>query len=112
TAPNGKGFTITGEANGMETIVMLARSERLTATDEEVQGWFAGLKPLPFRGPQARVWFENFDVVQDDEKGGFRIDGDVNALDGPRGLQLALKQKVGPVDLARAISFARVGPEK
>ena len=33
---------------------------------------------------------------------------DVEDVGGPRGLQLALKQKVGPVELARAISFARV----
>jgi hypothetical protein len=110
-APNGKGFSITGDAKGMETIVMLARSERLPASDAEVQGWFAGLKPLPFRGEQARVWFEDFDVLRTDEKRGLKFDGDVNAVDGPRGLQLALKQKVGPVELARAISFARVGPK-
>jgi hypothetical protein len=111
-APNGKGFAITGDVKGMETIVMLARSERLSASDEEIQGWFAGLKPLPFRGEQARVWFENFDVVRDDAKRGYKIDGDVLKVDGPRGLQLALKQKVGPVELVRAISFARVGPKR
>jgi hypothetical protein len=30
----------------------------------------------------------------------------------PRGLQLALKQKVGPVELVRANRFARVGPKR
>jgi hypothetical protein len=111
-APNGKGFAITGDAKGMETIVMLARSERLAATDAEVQGWFAGLKPLRFRGEQARVWFEDFDVLRTDEKRGLKYGGDVAEVDGPRRLQLALKQKVGPVELARAISFARVGPKR
>ena len=108
-APNGKGFAITGDAKGMETIVMLARSERLAVSDAEVQGWFAGLKPLPFRGAQARVWFENFDVLRTDEKRGLKYGGDLSEVGGPRRLQLALKQKVGPVELARAISFARVG---
>jgi hypothetical protein len=111
-APNGKGFTITGDVKGMETIVMLARSERLSASDEEIQGWFMGLKPLPFRGEQARVWFENFDVLRNDTKRGFKIDGDVLEPDGPRGLQLALKQRVGPAELVRAISFARIGPKR
>jgi hypothetical protein len=111
-APNGKGFEITGDVKGMETIVMLARSERWSASDAEIPGWFARLKPLPFRGEQARVWFENFDVVRDDAKRGFKIDGDVFDPDGPRGLQLALKQRVGPVELVRAISFARLGPKR
>jgi hypothetical protein len=47
-----------------------------------------------------------------DEKRALKIGGDVSEAGGPRGLQLALKQKVGPVDLARAISFARVGIRK
>jgi hypothetical protein len=111
-APNGKGFEITGDADGMETIVMLARSGPLAAADEEVQGWFAGLKPLPFRGEKARVWFEDFDVLRADEKRGLKYEGDVAEAGGPRGLQLALKRKVGPVELARAISFARVGSKQ
>ena len=81
-APNGKGFAVTGDAKGMETIVMLARSERLSTADAEVQGWFAGLKPLPFRGEQARVWFENFDVLRTDEKRGLKYGGDVAEVDG------------------------------
>lgn len=108
-APNGKGFKITGEANGMETILMLVRSEKLTATDDEVKGWFAGLKPLPFRGEQARVWFENFDVVREDRQRAFEIDGDVTSHDGPVGLQRAVKIKAGGVEFSRAISFARIG---
>jgi hypothetical protein len=58
------------------------------------------------------VWFENFDVLRADEKRGLKYDGDVSEAGGPRGLQLALKRKVGPVELARAISFARVGPKQ
>ena len=107
--PNGKGFEVTGDREGMETILMLARSTKLEASEGDIKGWFAGLKPLPFRGEQARVWFEDFDVLRSGGKRGFTYGGDVSEPDGPRGLQLALKQKVGPVELARAISFARVG---
>ena len=55
------------------------------------------------------MWFENFDVLRTDEKRGLKYGGDLAEVGGPRGLQLALKQKVGPVELARAISFARLG---
>jgi serine/threonine protein kinase len=109
TGPNGVGFRVTGDANGMETILMLARSTRLEASEQEIRNWFLELKPLPFRGEQARVWFENFDVLQSDKKRGFEIIGDVKAVDGPLGLQLALKKKIGSVELERAISFARIG---
>jgi serine/threonine protein kinase len=109
-ATNGKAFRVTGDSNGMETILMFARSSKLEASENEIRGWFANLKPLPFRGIQARVWFENFDVLRKDTKRGFEIDGDVTAKDGPMGLQSTLEQRIGTkVEFSRAISFARIG---
>ena len=56
--PNGKAFKITGDTAGMETLLLLARPNPLLATDAEIRGWFAGFKPLSFRGEKARAWFD------------------------------------------------------
>ncbi len=113
-APNGNAFRIGGDARGMETVLMLARSTPLPASDDEVRGWFAGLEPLPLRGERARSWFENFDLREFDPTGTTRSveAGDGPAAGTPRGLQAALKRKVGPVELSGAISFARLGPNE
>jgi hypothetical protein len=58
------------------------------------------------------VWFEDFDVPRADGRRGLKYDGDVSEVGRPRGPQLALKRMVGPVELARAVSLARVGPRK
>jgi hypothetical protein len=57
------------------------------------------------------VWFADFDVLRTDEKRGLKCGGDISEVGGLRGLQPALKEKVAPVELARAISVARVGPK-
>jgi hypothetical protein len=95
----------------METILMLATSTKLDKSDEEIKTWFAGLKPLPYRGPLARVWFDNFDVLRSDASRGFEIAGDVSATNGPLGMQSTLGKRIGKVDLSRAISFSRIGKE-
>ncbi|MBA4064264.1 MAG: hypothetical protein C0501_11230 [Isosphaera sp.] len=111
TAPGGRGFEVTGDGNGMETVLMLARPTRLEAGDEVVRGWFRDLKPLAFRGADARVWFENFDVLRSDRLRGLKYAGELTAADGPLGLQAEVGRRIGKGDAgyARAVSFARVG---
>jgi hypothetical protein len=58
------------------------------------------------------VWCEDFDVLIPDKMRGLKYGPDVTEMAGPRRLQLALQQKVGPVELARAVSFARLTPRK
>jgi hypothetical protein len=118
-SPSGKALAITGEAAGMETVLMLARAEPLDASEEEVRGWFAGLPPLPFRREKARAWFENFDLLRHDPTRGFTIDDD--RQDGqhrqgersPLGLQTTLAGRIGTkATYSRGISFARLGKKE
>jgi predicted Ser/Thr protein kinase len=115
-APDGRGFQVTGQADGMETVLMLARPTKLEAGEAEVQGWFRDLKPLAFGGPDARVWFEDFDVLRADQSRfrmnrGFKYAGGLTSADGPLGLQAELGRRIGKANAgySRAVSFARVG---
>jgi hypothetical protein len=114
--PDGPGFQVTGQIDGMETVLMLARPTRLEATDDEVKGWFRDLTPLAFPSPDARVWFEDFDVLRVDksrfrENRGFKYAGELTSADGPLGLQAELGRRIGKANAgySRAVSFARVG---
>jgi len=94
-------------------VLMLARSKPLQTSDTEVQGWFAGLAPLPLRGERARVWFEDFDPVRNDATRGLSYDGDLDKPASPLGQQLVLRGRVGPAAAySRAISFARLGKKE
>jgi serine/threonine protein kinase len=109
-SPRGNALKITGEAAGMETVLMLARAEPLDAAEEEVRGWFAGLPPLPFRSEKARAWFENFDLLRNDATRGFTIDADRQGERSPLGLQATLAGRIGTkATYFRAITFARLG---
>jgi hypothetical protein len=105
---DGNPLKIEGASAGTETVLMLARPTPLELPDSAVQKWFAGLRPVPFLGDKARVWFENFDVLLDDpDRRGL---GKVEELDGPRGLQAQLRQRIGSqAAFSRAISFSRRG---
>ena len=64
-----------------ETVLMIARPEKLSLTDSEVEKWFVGLKGIPYRGPHARVWFEDFDMlVQDRTRAPTIADAKLNEL--------------------------------
>jgi hypothetical protein len=54
------------------------------------------------------VWFETFDVLSDDpDRRGL---GKVEELDGPRGVQAVLRQRIGSqAAFSRAVSFSRQG---
>jgi serine/threonine protein kinase len=106
--PGGEALKIEGAAAGTETVLMLARPTKLEATDAEVRAWFAGLRPVPFQGDKAKVWFEDFDVLTGDRDRAPGMAGP--GLDGPRGLQAALRQRIG-AGFSRAVSFSRRGAE-
>src|SRR5262249_46612098 len=108
TWPGGQTLKIDGVNAGTETVLMLARPTKLELPDDQVQKWFAGLRPVPFLGDNACVWFENFDVLRDDPDR--RAPGKVEELDGPRGLQAELRQRIGSAaTFSRAVSFSRRG---
>jgi serine/threonine protein kinase len=112
-SPDGKYLQVTGDGAGMETILLLARPDKLDKSEEEVRRWFAGLVPLPLRGERSRVWFENFDLVRNDVTRGFSYAADLNKPDTPLAQQIELGRRIGKAAaFARAISFARLGKDK
>jgi hypothetical protein len=104
------GYTITGDQPGMETLILVARAERLTLSDEQVQSWFADLPAQrPFQNPEAAVWFENGRIVTEGgkQKRGFE-ETDIN--DPVLRVQGLLKTRIGPhAASTAAVSFARLG---
>jgi len=107
--PNGKALKISGAKAGTETILMLARSTKLDSTDAEVKSWFAEVKPVPFKGERARVWFEDFDILRTDVQRGPGM-VDLAEAGGPLGLQEALRKRIGPNSgFSRGVSFSRLG---
>jgi serine/threonine protein kinase len=111
-APNGNYLKVTGDAEAMETVLLLACPERLDKSEAEIRGWFADLKPLPLRGARARVWFENFDLLRNDVTRGISYDADLSEPDTPLAQQVLLGKRIGSAAFSRAISFARLGKEK
>jgi len=109
-SPTGNYFEVTGDTAGMETILMIARPEKLTATEDEIKSWFARLKPVPFRGEKARIWLEAFDVLSVDKTRAVNWTGAVDDSDPARQQQL-LRQRIGvpKPGLVRAVTFARLG---
>jgi serine/threonine protein kinase len=107
------GFTISGEQAGMETLILLVRSERLTLSDEAIQQWFAGLPPQrPFQNPQSAVWFENGRIVTGDSGRTRSHFVESEIADPVLRIQELLKKRIGPLaDYTAAVSFARMGKE-
>jgi hypothetical protein len=106
--PDGEALAIDGVNAGTETVLMLARPTKLELPDDQVQKWFTGLRPVPFRGDKTCVWFENFDVLRDDPNR--RAPGKGGELEGPRALQLVLKQRIGSAaEFSWSVSFSRRG---
>jgi hypothetical protein len=105
------GYKITGDQPGMETLILVARAERLTLTDLEVRSWFIWLPPpRPFQDPESAVWFENGRIVTGDA--GRRTRGfEETAINDPvLRVQAVLKERIGPhADCTAAVSFARLG---
>jgi hypothetical protein len=112
--PEERGFVVDDDARGLETLVLLARPRPLTASDEEIRSWFAGLNALGKR-PDDRtvVWFQNGKEVKDDPRflrRFFPVDNQAghSAMEQLRGLHRRLE----PQGVFRAsVSFARQGKE-
>jgi hypothetical protein len=109
-----KGYTISGDQPGMETLVLVARTERLDLPDDQIQGWFAGLPAQrPFQDAHSAVWFENGRIVTGDNgrrQRGFE-EADIN--DPVLRVQGLLKERIGPHAAGTAaVSFARLGQRR
>ncbi len=107
--PDGNRWKVGGTTAGMETILMIARPDPLPNTDGQIREWFAGLKPLPFRGEKARIWFEDFDILKADAKRAPEFGGPLADSD-PAAQQQLLRKRIGhSATFSRAITFARLG---
>jgi hypothetical protein len=106
-----KGYTISGDRPGMETLILVARPERLTLTDEQIRGWFAGLPAQrPFQNPESAVWFENGRIVTGDDSRRPRGFEETAIADPVLRVQGLLKERIGPHAAGTAaVSFARLG---
>jgi hypothetical protein len=106
-----KGYTISGDRPGMETVILVARAERLDLPDEQIQGWFAGLPAQrPFQDPESAVWFENGRIVTGDDSRRQRGFEETDIADPVLRVQGLLKDRIGPhAAFTAAVSFARLG---
>ncbi len=106
-----KGYTISGDRPGMETLILVARAERLDLPDEQIQGWFAGLpEQRPFQNPESAVWFENGRVVIGDGRRQMRGFDETDINDPVLRIQGLLRKRIGPhAAFTAAVSFARLG---
>jgi tRNA A-37 threonylcarbamoyl transferase component Bud32 len=106
-----KGYTINGDKEGMETLLLLARPSPLPADDNEVRGWFEGIKPQrPVQNPLSAVWFENGKVVQDDARRKRQWFEESDIDDPVLRMQELLRGKLqGHAAFTTAVSFARQG---
>jgi hypothetical protein len=104
-----KGLTLRTDSEGMETLVLLAFSEPLAASDEEVQRWFAGLgAQRPVQDRYAAVWFENGRVVENDRRRQ-RTHFEIKDINDPvLRVQALLRERLGKrAAFTAAVSFVR-----
>jgi serine/threonine protein kinase len=60
-------WKITGNETGMETILLLALPEKLSATDEQIQSWFTDLPPIDrIHSDKMIMWFDRGKTVETD----------------------------------------------
>jgi hypothetical protein len=106
-----KGFTVNGPGSGMWTLLLLARDTPWEATDDEIQGLFAGLPPQrPVQNERSAVWFENGQVVKNDERRRAVSFEEADVNDPVLRVQVLLRQKLQPhARFTTAVSFAKRG---
>ena len=110
TDPNGKLIKISGKEPAIETILMLARSTPLEATDAEIQSWFDGLQALPFPGEKSRVYFDDFELVPPSDQLRGPVFGDKDYVASAVKMQERLRDRIGAhATFSSAVSFARKG---
>jgi hypothetical protein len=105
------GYTIRGKTEGMETLLLLGRSEPWALDEAAVQRLFAGLPPQrPVQDRRAAVWFESGEVVQHDARR-LRSHFAVTEINDPvLRLQGLLRERLQPqAAFTAAVSFARQG---
>jgi serine/threonine protein kinase len=106
-----RGYRITGERGGMETLLLLARPSPLDLDDAAVQALFAGVKEQrPVQDPRSAVWFENGRVVKDDvrRRSAFFEEADID--DPVLRMQELLRERLQPhASFTAAVSFAKRG---
>jgi hypothetical protein len=105
----GKGLALKTNTEGMETLVLLAFAEPLTAEDDEIKRWFAGLgEQRPVQNRFAAVWFENGRVVESD-RGRQRVHFEITDINDPvLRVQELLRERLGKrAAFTAAVSFAR-----
>src|SRR5262249_49753837 len=105
------GYKISGDNEGMETLLLLARSSRLEADDAQVRSWFADLTPQrPVQTPPPSVVFENGRVVKNDDARRAMSFEESDVNDPVLRLQALLREKLQPhAPFTTAVSFAREG---
>jgi len=106
-----KGYTLEGNREGMETLLLLARPSPLGVGDAEVRRWFAGLVPQrPVQDARAAVWFENGKVVQHDARRRRRWFKESQIDDPVLRMQGLLRERLQPhAAFTTAVSFAKQG---
>lgn len=105
------GYTLTGEHEGMETLVLLACDRPLAADDAELQSCLGRLPPQrPVQDRRSAVWFENGQVVEHDPAR-LRAHFKITEIDDPvLRLQKHLRTQLQPLGrFSAAVSFARLG---
>jgi hypothetical protein len=106
-----KGYTLEGNQEGMETLLLLARPSPLDAGDADVRRWFAGLVPQrPVQDARAAVWFENGKVVQHDARRRRQWFKETQIDDPVLRMQELLRERLQPhAVFTTAVSFAKQG---
>jgi hypothetical protein len=106
-----KGYTINGDKEGMETLLLLVRPSPLEAPDKEVWRWFEGLMPQrPVQNPLSAVWFENGQVVRNDARRKRQWFEETDIDDPVLRMQALLRGRLQEhAAFTTAVSFARQG---
>ncbi|OAI46313.1 hypothetical protein AYO44_11470 [Planctomycetaceae bacterium SCGC AG-212-F19] len=94
---------------GMETLVLLARNTPLPR-DVDLRAHFDGLAQPRWQHPQAAVWFENGEVVQNETERGPNFFEVMRVNDPVMRTQLLLRERLCPLgEYLRAVSFTNEG---
>jgi hypothetical protein len=110
-----KGYELSGDQKGMETLLLLARETPLPLDDAALQKLFAGIGPQqPIQDQRSAVWFENGKVVEGDpHRKRDYFDTEVGLNDPVLRLQALIEERLQPrASFTSAVSFARLGEKK
>jgi hypothetical protein len=106
-----QGWTVNGAGSGMWTLLLLERDTPWDVADDDIRGLFAGLPPQrPVQNERSAVWFENGQVVKNDDRRR-AVWFEATGIDDPvLRVQALLRQKLQPhARFTAAVSFAKRG---